>query len=57
MDGPTGTTCDRCGVAAMETWQNKAGDRLDLCRHHGHQYELSLHDRGFRLVAATRVPV
>lgn len=51
----TGLRCDRCGVAALETWQHRySGKLLLFCAHHSREYQLGLYDKGFRLMEAAR---
>jgi hypothetical protein len=46
----TGPRCDKCGVAALETWQHQTtGQDLQFCAHHSRQFQLKLYDEGFRL--------
>jgi hypothetical protein len=49
----TGPRCDKCGVAALETWQHQnTGEDLQFCAHHSREYQLNLYANGFRLKAA-----
>lgn len=61
----TGATCDKCGVAALETWMHSErgddghqpdGRILQFCHHHGRQHQLGLYLKGFRLVEVAPVP-
>lgn len=60
----TGARCDKCGVAALETWLHSergddghepGGGIVQLCGHHSHEHEVALYRKGFRLVEVAPV--